>query len=167
MQLTRTTATVLQAALKQALRDLCTGPFTGGFDEGIYKHIIKHIEVLDMDAASDEQCSAREIKKDLLTGVKAIMKDKAHGSRRVLSRPWAVIPDLAEVWGTFVGDKTSVIRMIQKSDVLSAKFQEHCAAISSCPVSSRRIKNLAFKKNRDMTQSRSPLEEESFGLRQS
>ena len=148
VQLTRTTATVLQAALKQALRDLCTGPFTGGFDEGIYKHIIKHIEVLDMDAASDEQCSAREIKKDLLTGVKAIMKDKAHGSRRVLSRPWAVIPDLAEVWGTFVGDKTSVIRMIQKSDVLSAKFQEHCAAISSCPVSSRRIKNLAFKKQR-------------------
>lgn len=148
VQLTRTTATVLQAALKQALRDFCTSPFKGGFDEGTFKHIIKHIEVLDMDAASDEQCSAREIKKDLLTGVKAIMKDKAHGSRRVLSRPWAVIPDLAEVWGTFVGDKSSVVRMIQKSDVLSAKFQEHCAAIVQSPVSSGRIKNLAFKKQR-------------------
>ncbi|CAK9022737.1 unnamed protein product [Durusdinium trenchii] len=140
--LERTTSTALAAALQKMLKDFCQQ------DEELYNSVLKHIEVLDADGASDEQTSAREIRAMLLKDVKMILKDKAHASRRVLSRPWNVMPELSEAWSMFVGDSSSVVRMIQKSGVLSVKFHEHCQAIESVPVSAKRIRNLAFKKQR-------------------
>ena len=133
---------MLAAALQQMLREFCQQ------DEDLYKSVLKHIEVLDADAASDEQTSAREIRAMLLKDVKITFKDKAHASRRVLSRPWNVIPELSEAWSMFVGDSSSVVRMIQKSGVLSVKFHEFCQTIESSPVSAKRIRNLSFKKQR-------------------
>lgn len=148
-ELPRTTSTCLEEGLKGILRTFCTSPFNAGeVDQALYANILRCTEILDMDAAADEQCSARELRKDLLTSVKVVMKDKAHASRRVLSRPWNVIPALDEAWSMFVGDSSSVVRMIQKSDVLSKKFHEYCQAANSAPVSSKHIKNLQFKKQR-------------------
>ena len=59
---------MLAAALQQMLREFCQQ------DEDLYKSVLKHIEVLDADAASDEQTSAREIRAMLLKDVKIIPK---------------------------------------------------------------------------------------------
>lgn len=137
-----TTSSSLMAALTEILTEFCRG------DQDFFRSIVKRIEVLDADGASDEQTSARDLRAMLLKDVKIILRDKAHASRRVLSRPWSVIPELSEAWNFFVDDSNSIVRMIENSAVLSVKFHEYCQAMESAPVCGKRIRSLSFAKQR-------------------
>ena len=143
--LQRSTASDLSAAVKGILQQFCHG--LEGLDQELLDHLVHHIEILDADAASDEQCSSRELRKTLLRQVKCILKDKAHASRRILSRPWKVVPGLHDAFDTFVSDSSSITRVIQNSSVLSSVFNQHCQRVESS-VNGKRIKNLSFKKQR-------------------
>ena len=145
--LPRTTATELQTGLQKLLEWFCTD-FCGHHDADLQRSIISRIELLDMDAASDEQCMAREMRRGVLSSLRFIMRDKTHAARRALSRPWDVIPDVKEGWLIFAGSNGSMVRMIQNSPVLNKLFNEYSQQQGECPCHAKRVKNLQMRAHR-------------------
>ena len=147
LPLPRTTATALQEGLRTILEWFCTD-FSGNHLPEMQQDIIRKIEMLDMDAASDEQCMAREIRRGILNQVRFVMRDKTHAARRALSRPWDVIPEVKEGWLIFAGSSSSMVRAIQNSAVLQALFNEYSQRQSDTPCEATRVKNLQMRAHR-------------------
>jgi hypothetical protein len=100
-----------QKAVMAVIQDMCTGgrgaPGRQGnvmCDADLAEHIRQIVEVFAADAASDEQLAGRELQSPadggpaMLPNLKIVVRDKAHASRRLLSRPWAADAYLNERW---------------------------------------------------------------------
>ena len=161
-----TTSTHLKNATAEMFRIFCT-PFldapcktriTKGLkpklDTGLYDHIVKHVHVFDADGASDEQRAGRILStrccgsEPVLPNICAVLKDKTHASRRLVSRPWAADPYLADLLTKYITNEGSIVHTIQNSPDITNTFQKHCAAITNCPVNGARIRNLQYSKHR-------------------
>ena len=56
-------------------------------DEELYQQMVNGTQLLDADAASDEQRALRSIQQ-ALPNVRYRLRDKTHASRRLTSKPW-------------------------------------------------------------------------------
>ena len=104
-------------------------------------HIQKHVELLDTDAAADEVLASRLLRASagMFANAKAQQKDVTHASRRLLSRPFAAIPEIKEVQDFFLLQSGSILKTINNSNVLQGKFRDFCKG---------RAMNMTFKMHR-------------------
>ncbi len=137
------TATNISQVTIQALRQFCTknhGAFdvqeAGHFDQYLFEHIRKILRAITVDSAGNEVAAAENMmstesvvavsKED---GVEAfapnlilIVRDKAHASRRILSRPWHCDDYLQTVASSLMTDPSSITQLIQHSSDLRAMY---------------------------------------------
>ncbi|CAE7368280.1 unnamed protein product [Symbiodinium sp. CCMP2592] len=134
----------LQAGARAIVMNVCQG------DESAFDTLRGNVELIDTDAAADEQLAARlmRISAGLFPNSKVAMKDRTHAARRLMSRPFKAINELDEVYSTLISGSSSITRTIQSSQVLSNAFAGYCARVESSAVKSKRIKNLSFRKHR-------------------
>ena len=124
-----------QKAVMAVIQDMCTGgrgaPGRQGnvmCDADLAEHIRQIVEVFAADAASDEQLAGRELQSPanggpaMLPNLKIVVRDKAHASRRLLSRPWAADAYLKQTLNTLLFKHKSIVRLIQRSVVFKAWF---------------------------------------------
>jgi hypothetical protein len=88
-------------------------------------HIRSKIEAVCVDSASNEIKSAGLMRTSgLAPNLKVIIRDRAHASRRLLSRPWKADPFLDEITETVVMDRSSICQRIQHSHDLRDMYAE-------------------------------------------
>ena len=93
-------------------------------DRKLERHLSKIIKFYWSDAAQTEVLVG-ECLKTTLDGLSVCSRDKAHGARRVLSRPWKADSFLLATYLRFVGGKRSPARLLQHSPMISQWFQEN------------------------------------------
>ena len=143
----KSTATNVTEVTKQLLQDFCSknlrAPYwdsneveeqASAFDQQLFEHVRTHIHSVTVDSASDEVAAIENMRSaascTAIEGVafapylKAVIRDKAHASRRILQRPWAVDPYLETVGAVLVSEKNSIAQMIQNSTDLKAWWEE-------------------------------------------
>ena len=130
---------------QQILKNLCTRfrppPYPSAtvpepqFDEEFFTHICKIVEAITIDSAADELTSAgdvasteqclREAGVEFMINLKHVLRDKAHASRRILSRPWKADPVLDAIVTLFVRGPKSISRIIQNSEDFRRWYEQH------------------------------------------
>ena len=145
-------------ATEEIMTRLCTlrhNPPTAG-TEGVFKskadqvlnpllqHLRKSVICLAVDSASDELLSAEMMRSSVLSpsqriltpNLRFVLRDKAHASRRVVSRPWAADPYIKDVANMFAHGRNSIARMVQNSHAISQIFQDYVASVRNKIVNS-------------------------------
>ena len=119
-------------------------------DEDLVQHVRAITELLDMDAASDEQLAGRLMRASgaFFPGAKQVLRDPTHATRRLLSRPFAAIPQIATIHSTLVTGLNAMPHTIQCSGVLSNVFSKQCSELDSHGVTGKRIKSLQMRHHR-------------------
>ena len=104
----------------------------------LFEHIRMHIHSTTVDSASNEIVAAQDMAasqpgRDFaqLPNHKLIVRDRAHGSRRTLQRPWAADPYLDAIVTSVVLGPNSICQLIQRSDDLRAWYFSCTSASSS------------------------------------
>lgn len=126
-----TTSAHLCEAVQEILRDFATD-YQGRFDEGLLRHLCQVTELLNGDGASDEQRSIRLLSSarggtpPVFPNIKVLVRDCAHGARRLTSRPWTVDRYLSFVIEKYVSRSDSIIHLIQNSPDIKSIFASHC-----------------------------------------
>ena len=99
-------------------------------DTELFEHLKAAVICVSIDSASDETLSAELMRSSLLStgrvltpNLKWVVKDKAHASRRIVSRPWAVDEYVKDVAMMFAQGHGSMARLIQYSHDLKRVFQ--------------------------------------------
>ena len=97
---------------------------------GIWRHIKARVHQLVVDSASDElvagelcRCIMDHDMKPILPNCKLLLRDKAHASRRPMSRPWLKHQAISELLKTIML-RSSPARMIQNSDEFRSWFKK-------------------------------------------
>ncbi len=93
-------------------------------------HLRHTVMCLTVDSASDEvlsgemmRCKTLNTTQIALTpGLKYVIRDKTHASRRVISRPWAADPTLANIVWMMCRGRVSISQMIQHSKEIRRVF---------------------------------------------
>ena len=165
--LTKGTATNLNEVTKQSLRRFCTANYAAPnaqledpqtCDENLYKHVRLHCHALTVDAASNEVAAgeaaclpesrpAHAVGQAFMPNLQVIVRDKAHGSRRVLERPWLADDYLKGVAEGLISHPSSFAQLIQHSAELRRIYTEACEASGSRHVSTT-FQNLRAAKHR-------------------
>ena len=90
----------------------------------------KSVEVMNIDAGPDEVLAAKLGRKrtpheehPLTPNLKFIVRDRAHGARRVLERGWGSDPYLKETIEFLVRDSSSMTQRIENSHLFKAWFK--------------------------------------------
>ena len=165
------TAENLVKATKQAFQQFCTRRLgkpryaVGLAEPTTDHHLLRHMrhitEMLVSDGASSELlaadvcrgrrgCVDEDCGKDreaFTPNVKIVGRDLAHCARHVLRKPWQADSHLAALFDATVWHKTSVVQIIDHSDVFQQWFREYTAqdsARSGLP----RVSNLSSAKHR-------------------
>ena len=110
--------TPMHGALKRCRRG---GPPT--LQTELFEHLRKSVLCIAVDSAGDELLSAAIMRSEVLSnsarvltpGLRFILRDKAHASRRIISRPWAADAYIKEVISKFARGRGSIARLIQNS----------------------------------------------------
>jgi hypothetical protein len=131
--------------LKPALNLICLkcAKVLSGFGVGAnlvqeaYDNMVETIRMVAVDCASDEINSVRDMVRPmdgsdpLAPKLELIGRDKAHGSRRGITRPWKADVVLTELLDKFVLGSSSMIQKIDRSPDLRRIFTKHCSALES------------------------------------
>ncbi len=148
-------STALKDATVDALLRACTvdhaAPFStrrGRVHTKLFKRLIERFENFVADAAADEQRAGRLLQKQELPGLKLILKDITHATRRLVKRPWAADPYLKAVVGVIVLEKKSITQLIQHSYPFAAKFRRHIQKSRQRVFRTARVRNLRIHKAR-------------------
>ena len=97
------------------------------------RRIRAHVHCITVDSASDEVLASEMMRKPILELIRPVtpnaivMRDKAHASRRVLSRPWQAIPALMEVVNRWVRGRSSPCQLVMHSPTFRAWFHSFIA----------------------------------------
>ena len=118
----------ITAATETMFIRLCHG------DSELAKSVMQRVELLCVDAASDELLSgesmrghAGEALPACTPNLKVIARDAAHASRRFLSRLWKADDEIVSTLSTFVRTRQSITQRIHRSQVFTAWFGEEVA----------------------------------------
>ena len=151
------TATNISKVTIQALRQFCTKNFgavevkeEGHFDPQLFEHIRKILRAITIDSAENELAAAGNMMSTESVvsvrnedGVEAfaphlilVVRDKAHASRRILSRPWYCDQYLQTVASSLMTEPSSLTQLIQHSADLrnmyaAATRESHTGYVSS------------------------------------
>ena len=144
------------AVTKRSMTSMHGAPFlalSGKFHDDEYDHLVRIIEFFVSDAAGDEQKAGRILRdgfkhlEPALPSLKIVVRDRAHASRRIISRGWAADPFLKMVLDMLLNNKMSIIRVIENSIPWKSRFQENIANTDG-PVVSHRARGLDFSAQR-------------------
>ena len=97
--------------------------------------MVSSIRMVAVDCASDEINSVRDMrnpsdgKAPLAPNLELIGRDKAHGSRRGVSRPWKADDELNELLETFVSGPRSIVQKLDRSLDLRRMFTKYCSEL--------------------------------------
>jgi hypothetical protein len=103
----------------------------------VKKHLFNKVRTnticITVDSAGDEVLASEIMRSSALSNsnrratpnLKYVIRDKAHGSKRLVSRSFAADPYLKEVMGMFASNRKSIARTIQNSHVIKGKFKEY------------------------------------------
>ena len=80
--------------------------------------------------------------------LRIIVKDRAHGTRRLTKRGWDAIVFLGALLKVLIFDKHSLVRLIQYSGPFADWFQQEIRAQEAKPINTARMRNLNFAKQR-------------------
>ncbi len=127
------TAIGLCQATLQCFKNFCTplldppclkeNPPASCFNAELYEHLLSITEAITIDSAENEVVASYDMMSSTslsssqghFKNMKHILRDKAHGLRRLLSRPWAADTLLADLLDTIVLSRGSIVQMIQHS----------------------------------------------------
>ena len=132
--------------IQRSLERICS--CNGELDQDALTGIKQRVEVLNADGASDAQLALAELRRTTFPNILFILRDKAHASRRLLSRPWNAIQEIQEVYDMIIGSKASFTSKIQHSDVLTRIFHQNIQQMDAVPSTAKRIKNLSLARHR-------------------
>ena len=133
-----TGALAITRATREVVRRACTEDANGKprvngddvsqpvprFNDAMFQNVRRAIRIVAIDSAADEVASVRAMKNPadgkapLAPHLEAILRDKAHASRRAVSRPWACDPTMKQMLATFVSGKQSLVQKLSHSDGL-------------------------------------------------
>ena len=119
----------LVTAAASVLRRFCTTK-SGRLLKWLERRIRRYVHCITVDAAADEvlasEMSRRPISELLapLFPNSIVLRDKAHSSRRVLSRPWQSIGELQQLVTRWVRGKRSICQLIHHSVAFKAWYHE-------------------------------------------
>ena len=98
----------------------------GTLDRAMLDDFRKKTEHYCSDAAGDENLSGKTLREEgFLAWLRVIACDKAHGVRRVTSRPWFKDALLETIMNTFILGEDAVASLIQYSGELKLWFQRY------------------------------------------
>ena len=127
----------ITAATGQMLQKICELGEDGS--EEAVRRVQSKIEAVCVDSASSETKSATLMKtptnpdeQPLAPNLKAILRDRAHASRRMTCRPWKCDEYLALVADTIVMSRSSIVQRIQHSVQLLRRFETNVQSLDSC-----------------------------------
>ncbi|CAE7416429.1 unnamed protein product [Symbiodinium microadriaticum] len=143
------TALGLAEATHRLLREFCT-PGTGVprrhrggemvCDETLLQHVRAHVHSTCVDAASNEVCATFDTAaawalpleglppgEALFPNHQLVVRDRAHGSRRILSRPWTADRYLNSLFQSLVSGPSSLVQLIRHSMDFSQWYREATA----------------------------------------
>lgn len=158
-----TTATNLKNATKDVLQQFCTPRVAAprapqnshvAVDRALLNYLSSKVHLFDADGAADEQRAGRILstvccgEAAVFPHIQLLLRDKAHASRRLTSRPWLADPFFANLLEKYVQKKGSILHTIQHSPDISQTFSQHCASIVGCPILGPRIKSLRYCQHR-------------------
>jgi hypothetical protein len=106
------------------------------------KQICAKVELVDADAAADEQL-AGELTKGFFVNLRCVNKDLSHALRRVDRRSTMADPFLRDVMIKFTYAKRSPAQLLQNSEVFKERFSAHVRNTSGM-----RCKDLRSAKHR-------------------
>ena len=130
----------LTKATESILKRACGRWFGSGSDKQkpfvkwqLFNQVRQKITTITVDSAQDELVSG-EIMRTALTpqqqvlcpNLRCVIRDKAHSSRRLTSRPWNADDALKETMNFFCGGPGSVARLIQYSPEIRRVFEKIC-----------------------------------------
>ncbi len=150
------TASAVTRATQAVFKEFCTpnprGRFGGGgalqMSNRLYNHLNNKIEFMTTDAALNELLSARLMPtgpNPLTPNLKMCLRDYAHGSRRIISRPFHADPFLNRLHSTFIASKRSICQRIEHSHIFKSIFAEK---VKDQPVNTPPVRNLSAAKHR-------------------
>ena len=131
-----------------------TQPMEGTFQSSDHEHLLSIIEFFVSDAAGDEQKAGKLLRdgfrhlQPALPSLKVVVRDRAHASRRIISRGWSADPYLKSVLDMLLHNRMSIVRIIENSVVWKARFQELIAREPSPPVVTNRTRGLDYAPHR-------------------
>ena len=113
--------------------------------QAAYENLVSTIKMIAVDCASDEINSVRDMRDPsdgqppLAPNLELIGRDKAHGSRRGITRPWKADDDLNWHLETFVSGNRSIVQKIDRSLDLRRMFTKHCSELESGFLANRKL----------------------------
>ena len=89
-------------------------------DNDLLNHIRSHVQAVAVDSAGDEVASVRDMMNPadgnpFTPNVEALLRDKAHGARRCISRPWSADAKLKDIMQFYILSSNSMIQKIDRS----------------------------------------------------
>ena len=120
------------------------------------RRILKRIEFFTADGAANEQLalrllhptSERTSKVDKLPGLKLILRDKAHASRRLTQRTFQADPLLKQLMEALLFSKNSIAKLLRFSGAFADIFAGEVQRQSRDGSSVGDVRNLSFAKQR-------------------
>ena len=120
------------------------------FDEQLFNHIRNITEAITIDSASDELVSASDMSassppvvvgrphgcESFMPNLKHVLRDKAHASRRLLTRPWAADEHLNDIIFVFIKGPGCIAKLIQGSNDFRSWYNSYSAANTRKPLTS-------------------------------
>ena len=110
---------------------------------------------ITVDSAGDELLASEmmrsrslaQTERALTPNLKFVLRDAAHASRRIISRPWNADPYLRDVALMMAQGRCSVAKLVQNSTETSRKFAEHVKSSQSSVITTA-IKNMRAASHR-------------------
>ena len=98
----------------------------------LLRHLRKSITTITVDAAADEVVSAELMRSSVINvsqtkmtpNLRCVIRDKAHSSRRITSRPWSVDSFLSDTLQNFCTGRGSIARLMQHSSEIRRVFAD-------------------------------------------
>ena len=97
------------------------------FDHTLLADLRRKVRAICVDSATDEILSCEMMRSATLMGsgdaltpnLAMLLRDKAHASKRITSRPWTADPYLSETMHMFCRGRPSAMRMVKGHKSLS------------------------------------------------
>ena len=106
----------------QCLRDFCTSAVSG-FDEGLFDHLRSAVHIYVSDGCPAALKTGRMLKTSLLSGIAFMIRDPAHAIRIAARDPLHAEERFGEFWRRVFDSKHALVRDIECSDQIRAKFE--------------------------------------------
>ena len=152
-------AIIMVNCYDKILREFCTfghgaparpsgnGATKQHFDEELFEHLKSIHEIFDTDADPVMLLSGMEMTQSFQDGVLPYFKnnvvqirDKTHGARRVLQKPWKAHAAIQDIVATIISRRSSIMKRIRNSSFCAEVFHDALQAQGDNPAADSKAK---------------------------